>query len=346
MRLVRLFTLVLLSLAPTISSAGENFYIAVGAGGHRMFSRDGLAWENHFELGPAGHDQNDLNVVTSFKGTIVIGGGYSSGRLMATRDGKTWSDGVLPEGKISARRSSPIFGIEVIHDTLYLMTLHGQVYATSDMENYEEVAWVRMPQTFEGERKPRWVRQAVQGNDLMLGSGDFGPALIFNSKFPSDAMYTQMAGQDDRKQPQYRRVAFGNGIFLVGGQNGLIARSRDGRIWENNVTVPERGDVYSVVWAGDHFLAQTQNLGALVSPDGANWTRQEAAVPRHIIRVHDLLFGWNRRTDFSRSRDGVTWERAKNDKNFTILSIGYGELAGAGDPPNLPGPPTREKKAE
>ena len=62
----------------------------------------------------AKHDQNDLSVATGFKGMIVAGGGFSSGRIAITRDGERWSDGVLPD-------SSPLFGADVIGDTLYTM---------------------------------------------------------------------------------------------------------------------------------------------------------------------------------------------------------------------------------
>src|SRR6185312_7615167 len=97
--------------APPPRAAGE-WFLAVGHGGHRMLSKDGVAWGHHVSWGPPKHDQNDLNVAVSFKGAFFAGGGYFSGRLTATRDGAAWSDGVIPG-------SSPVFGLEVVGDTLY-----------------------------------------------------------------------------------------------------------------------------------------------------------------------------------------------------------------------------------
>jgi len=334
MRLSRWFAAILwlgvLAGPGSLPAMADPFYVVVGAGGHRMLSQDGKSWENHAELGPAGHDQNDLNVVTSFKGMIVVGGGYFSGRIMATRDGKNWSDGVLPDGKLSKRRSSPVFGVEVLDETLYLVTLRGQVYATTDGENYEEVAFARMP------TETHWIRQCVQGNGIIVGSGDYGPAIAFDPK-TREIQVTQMDGQIE-KLPGFKRVAFGHGLFVVGGQDGLLASSRDGKNWENNQVVPERGHVESVVWCGDHFLACTAAQQTLVSQDGINWIRREGRIPKRIVRANDWLYGWNRRTELSRSRDGVNWEPIPNERTFTALSVGYGELAGQGDPPILPVP--------
>ena len=93
-----LATLAVLAAADPAPPAGpgEEWFLAVGHGGHRMLSKDGKAWEKHFAWGQPKHDQNDLNVAAHFKGAFFAGGGYFSGRLTATRDGKAWSDGVIP----------------------------------------------------------------------------------------------------------------------------------------------------------------------------------------------------------------------------------------------------------
>src|SRR5436190_19072834 len=113
MRIAHLFVLFAVILTQAgLAVAGEKVFIVVGGGGHRRLSSDGVNWR-FAEWGEAKHDQNDLSVATGFKGMIVAGGGFSSGRIAITRDGERWSDGVLPE-------SSPLFGPAVIGDTPYI----------------------------------------------------------------------------------------------------------------------------------------------------------------------------------------------------------------------------------
>lgn len=301
-------------------ATNEPIYLAVGHGGHRMTSKDGLTWENHAEWGKPGHDQNDLNVAVNFKGTFYAGGGYSLARIAATRDGVNWSEGVLPRG-------SPIFGFEILDGTLYVVTLRGQVYATTDGETFEQIGAAQMP------TPTHWIRSTASGNGLVVGSGDYGPALVFNPKTKAITI-TQMVGQTD-KNATWKRVAFGNGIFVVGGQAGLLAATRDGKTWLNTTTQLDRGDVYCVEWTGREFLATT-NQSALTSKDGLEWKPIADKLPRQIREVNGWLYGYSwPPSKLSRSRDGLSWEPVPNPKEWQGKSYAFGMLTG-GPPPKLP----------
>lgn len=309
---------------PAIKSGGNEWYLAVGHGGHRMLSRDGKTWEKHASWGEPKHDQNDLNVAVNFKGAFYAGGGYFSGRLTATRDGERWSDGVLPA-------SSPIFGLEVLDNTMYAIDLRGAVFKTSDGEKWELVTRAEMPS------KTHWIRGTTQGNGLIVGSGDFGPVTVFDPK-TGKITVTQMAGQVD-KNPGIRRVAFGNGVFVVGGQSGLLAVSKDGKEWANNAVNGERGDVVCVAFTGKEFLATFAN-GCLRSADGNEWTKVERSVPRQVRRVNGWLYGYNSPMKISRSADGEKWETVPNEKAWQAKAYAFGTLAG-GEPPAVPQPPKK-----
>ena len=320
-----------LTLFAAIDASAADTYLAVGPGGQRMFSKDGQNWENHLAWGEPKHDQNDLNCAAFYKGTAYIGGGYFSGRMTATRDGRTWSEGVLP-------KSSPIFGLEVLGDTLYAVDLRGKVFKTTDGEAWMLVASAQMPSP------THWIRYTKTGNGIILGCGDFGPALAFDPKSEKITV-TQMAGQIV-KNPGFKCVAFGNGKFVVCGQDGLLATTKDGIAWQNNETHPERGDITSVVWVGDHFLAVTKGHGTLVSKDGVEWRSEDAKLPGAIVKAGELLYarGWPP-SKVQCSRDGVKWEPMPNEKGYYVHAVAFGDLAGSGAPPNLPGKPQQPASA-
>jgi len=298
-----------------------------------MFSLDGMNWERHQEWSKPAHNQDDLNVAVNYHGTFFAGGGYFSGRTTATRDGENWSDGVVPN-------SSPIFGYEIMDDVLYAIDLRGQVFKTTDGENWPLVAKAEMP------TKTHWIRATTQGNGLIVGSGDFGPVIAFNPS-TEKIIVTQMAGQAD-KNAGLSRVAFGNGFFVIGGQAGLLAVTDDGVHFRNNEIKPERGDIQCVVWTGKEFIA-TSKEGTYRSTDGNNWEAITGSFPRQIRRVHEWLYGYSWPTNkISRSRDGFQWESVPNEKEFQAKSYAFGPLAG-GPPPKIPVPspktpvPSKEK---
>jgi len=322
---MRLIVLILLIAAVPFTIAadppkGDNWYLAVGHGGHRMLSRDGKTWEKHVSWGEPKHDQNDLNVACNFKGTFMAGGGYFSGRLTGTRDGERWSDGVIPG-------SSPIFGLEVMGDTVYAIDLRGKVFKSADGERWQAVAAAEMP------TKTHWIRATAQGNGLIVGSGDFGPAIVFDPKSEKITV-TQMDGQVD-KNAGWKRVAFGNGVFVVGGQGGLLAVSKDGKTWQNNKVNADRGDIKCVEFLGKDFLATTTK-GTLRSVDGIAWKPVTETVPNQVRLINGHLYGYGWPVSkISHSSDGIKWEPVPNDKEYQGKAYAYGPLAG-GEPPAAP----------
>jgi len=320
-----LFTSASLAADPVPKQGANQWYLAVGHGGHRMLSRDGEKWDKHVSWGEPKHDQNDLNVAANFKGAFYAGGGYFSGRITATRDGEKWSDGVIPG-------SSPIFGLEVLDDVLYAVDLRGAVFKTVNGEKWELVARPEMP------TKTHWIRATAQGNGVIVGSGDFGPITVFDPKTGKISV-TQTAGQTD-KQPGIFRVAFGNGVFVVGGQAGVLAVSKDGKNWENNAINPDRGDIHSVAFTGKEFLVTTTK-GPVKSADGRTWVGVEGKIPNQLRWVNGWLYGYGwPPSKISRSRTGEKWEVVPNDKAWQGKAYAYGPLAG-GEPPAVPQPPKK-----
>lgn len=341
-------------LAPTAVSA-EDHWLAVGHGGQRMFSADGKSWSQVGSWSKPGHNQDDLNVAANFKGTFYVGGGYFSGRLTATRNGKDWSDGVIPG-------SAPIFGLEVLGDALFAIDLRGKIFKTTDGEKWELIATSKMPpptevmwaaarsrakergqdekSVTESQAQGHWIRGTAQGNGLILASGDYGPVLAFDPQTNSTNV-TKMAGQDT-KNPGPKRVAFGNGVFVVVGEKGLIARTTDGKTWEDNRTRDDVGDVQCVEFNGSEFLLsyadpKTKTTKIMKSSNGSAWENVDWAVPRQIRSVNGVLYSSSYPpTKLVRSTDGGrTWEPLKNEEGWHFKAYAFGPLAG-GPPPQKP----------
>ncbi|MEZ6140703.1 MAG: hypothetical protein R3B84_09050 [Zavarzinella sp.] len=319
----RLFPLVIFLTACSAGTCAEKWYLAVGHGGQRMLSQDGQTWTHHVAWGEPKHDQNDLNVAANFQGTMYAAGGYFSGRITATRDGKTWSEGVIPG-------SSPIFGLEVVEKTLYAIDLRGKVFKSADGETWKMVAAAEMP------TKTHWIRSTSQGNGLIVGSGDYGPVIVFDIAKETIAVH-QLAGQVD-KNATWKRTAFGNGTFVVGGQAGLLASSTDGIKWKKNETVPERGDIFCVEFHQDRFYATTSK-GTVTSKDGTTWEVIEGTpFPRQLRSVNQQLFGYSwPPSKISLFGKDKKWQLIANDRGWQGKAYCFGELSG-GNPPALPQP--------
>lgn len=354
MRSLPYFLAASIVMAPLLSSAAlgeEKCWLAVGHGGQRMLSSDGKVWRQVGSWSKPAHNQDDLNVAASFKGAFYVGGGYFSGRMTATRDGKTWSDGVIPG-------SSPIFGLEVMGDALYAVDLRGKVFKTADGEKWELVATPKMPPPTEVMRKlaqerskdgkpvsdaqaqGHWIRGTAQGNGMILGSGDYGPVVAFDPK-TNEATVTKMAGQDT-KNPGPKRVAFGNGVFVVIGEKGLIAWTKDGKSWENNRTRDDVGDVQCIEFNGKEFLlghvdAKSKSFKLMKAADGLTWEKIDWPVPRQVRLVNGVLYSSGYApTKLSRSLDGgKSWEALANDGEWHFKAYAYGVLVG-GTPPKVP----------
>ncbi|HZZ80361.1 MAG TPA: hypothetical protein VFE62_17750 [Gemmataceae bacterium] len=347
---IRLIVALILAMQSSASAFAEDYWLAVGHGGERMLSTDGKTWMQVGSWSKPAHNQDDLNVAANFKGAFYVGGGYYSGRLVASRDGKNWSDGVIPG-------SSPIFGLEVMGDSLFAMDLRGKVFKTVDGEKWQLVATPTMPAPTEAMRKfalerskgkpvtdaqaqGHWIRGTAQGNGLILGSGDYGPVVAFNPK-TNETIVTKMAGQDT-KNPGPKRVAFGNGVFVVVGEKGLIARTRDGKMWENNRTRDDVGDVQCVEFNGKEFLlthidTKAKKSSVMRSTDGLAWERIGWPVPRHVRLVNGVLYSSSYPpTKLARSQDGGrTWEQLANNEGWHFKAYAFGPLAG-GAPPRAP----------
>ncbi len=147
-------------------------------------------------------------------------------------------------------------------------------------------------------------------------------------------------------QENFEGVAFGNGRWVVVGDEGTVLSSADGIDWspEINPAAPTRLD--DVAFGNGVFVAVGRNPKmVLTSPDGRNWTKREP----DISGCHEIIFDGARFLALLSggfvitSPDGVNWEQptrvpANNDVGGIAYGNGIHVEAGykrTGQPPDL-----------
>ncbi|WP_324725986.1 immunoglobulin domain-containing protein [Actomonas aquatica] len=134
----------------------------------------------------------------------------------------------------------------------------------------------------------------------------------------------------------YVSVAYGNGVFVAGGNFGTITTSSDGVTW-TNVASGTNSTILSVTFGNGRFIAKA-GYGVLISTDGLTWTAPETTVPALwetidlITFVHDRFYAMKRSASGAQigrhlvatSTDGVTWTRHDGASEGMVGRIAYG----------------------
>ena len=101
---------VLFALAVCDAGAGETgLFVAVGYGGRRITSRDGLAWENDQRWSDEAKDNDDVLFDVAFGAGRFIagGGGAQTGHILSTRDGRDWKSVQDVKGRVADMECLP-----------------------------------------------------------------------------------------------------------------------------------------------------------------------------------------------------------------------------------------------
>lgn len=120
-------------------------------------------------------------------------------------------------------------------------------------------------------------------------------------------------------------VAFGAGVYVLVGSNGIIYTSPDLVTWtlqDSDTADWEKGDsLFGVRYAGDHFLATGFSGLFITSPDGVEWTRRDPPISRFLYDcVYFAGYYWlgNSGITLYRTTDFGEWERVIHGGHTTV----------------------------
>lgn len=284
-------------LASAARAAG-GLYVAVGYGGRRMSSRDGVTWENVQEWAASGgDDSNNLMSVAFGKGRFVAagGGGWTretqAGHILTSSDGVTWK-----EVAKAANRIHPV----VFGDGRFIAGMSDKTLVVSD----DGLAWRRAGK-IDYPGGAFWFRSGAAGNGRFVFTGNAGPGQ--KECWCAVTRNGETVEHFSTDFPLLRSVVFGAGRFVLTGRDGLRMSSVDGKTWEHRAEEPGE-DLRTIVWTGKQFVT-AGGLFVFTSPDGIVWEkRAQRGLPMLMWGDERLIVGtaWPGRM-FSSTDGGARW---------------------------------------
>jgi hypothetical protein len=299
-RFAALLGAALLNTLPLIADEPKGgAVVAVGYGGRRLVSADGIKWDIAAEWGEKGGDDSDnLMSVVYAKGMFVaVGGGTPKrekevgGHIVVSKDGKEWKEVYTAKFRVHP----VLYG----NDRFVAGGPSRNFLFSKDGSEWKEGAKLT-------EKAATHFRHGAFGNGVFVFIGNNG----------GDSPTTWAAVTKDGETldhiaadlPRVRGLCFAAGKFVAVGPGGLRMSSKDGIKWEHHAK-EEGADLTSLAWTGKEFLASGGKY-AYSSADGVTWKAWPKPIPCHVLGVRDGVFvGTSWPGQMWHSKDGIEWKK-------------------------------------
>ena len=298
-----------------LPAPASGVFVAVGYGGRRMRSTDGLRWENDQRWSDEAKDDDNVlfNVAFGAGRFVAVGGGAKVGHILSTRDGREWTE--LPSWK--GRVATIAYGngrFVAGHDVELLASTDGEVFTPGRRLEWMGSVHARRSACGDTEAGYRFV---------IIGDVDlWAERKRVNWRAATgDGATFQHAALDT---PAASDIAYGSGHFVAVGPDGLIESSHDGQTWQRHAAEP--GQNFSrVVWTGERFVV-SGGQGVWSSPDGLTWAKGSRGIPCSIVWAREgflgLGFSWG--GNLHLSRDLAEWKKIAVPSGPSFNAVAFG----------------------
>lgn len=256
-------------------------FLAVGYGGRRMLSSDGITWKHDQALTANGGDDQELLRTCIYADGQFVSLGW---RLMTSPDGVAWTDrGVDAFGNWAGN-------VVYAEDLLVSLGGYGMRMSSGDGVHWSEHS-IDTSATHPSDA-------VAYGAGTFVSTSDSG-----QRSYSDDGVTWHFVSAGDTTTPTYH-LAYGDGVFVAVGDKQVL-HSTDGKVWTAGTTLTVNAE--GIVYAQGHFTV-VGNGHAFVSDDGVHWDdHADASVPGAALTYGDgvyLAVGWQ---SIRRSTDGVHW---------------------------------------
>jgi hypothetical protein len=163
---------------------------------------------------------------------------------------------------------------------------------------------------------------AVGGSPYYIG-GPVGSAAVLTSL---DGYHWRAALTN--LEDQLSDVAFGNGLWVVTGDNGGIFTSADGFAWTDHTLPTTSHDLTHLVYGRGRFIAFAESRDLIYfSCNGQNWATREALGVSGVEKarfLNDRFMAVGDGGLLLVSQDGLRWDRRALPTTVSLCGIAYG----------------------
>lgn len=311
----------LLLLLAALPLAAEERWLAVGYGGRRMVSTDGLKWEITAEWAqPGGDDGNNLMSAVFAQGKFVVAGGggggpTGAGHVLVSPDGREWK-----ETYSSKSRVNPVVfgGGRFVAGTSSYPS--GKLIWSADAETWQEGAKIAKPGLTH-------FRHGAYGNGVFILVGNGSRK---NDAGEQEGFHWAIVSPDGEKitsertdLPAHGQLHFGNGRFVMLSHEGVLQTTADGIQWKRiDLGVPEKPAW--LAFDGTKFLIGDYRRG-WQSADGLEWKDSGIRSGPEVKWTDGRRFiatGWPGKMSYS--ADGKIWQKASplTDNGINVVVRG------------------------
>lgn len=285
---------------------GSPRFVAVGYGGRRVRSSDGIQWDSDVVVDPQGGDDNNLFRGVAFSGGQFIAvGGSSEGQIATSPNGADWT--------FRTPGTSWLADVATLGTTLVSAGGNGLRQRSLDAG----ATWMDFAPYYAGH-----YRSITSGKGIAVAAGHtYGNAMdgLTTTSTDGKTWSTEVVGGTP-----YHSVAFGDvagGVFVAAGDN-RCSTSSDGKAW-NDCAGVTGGGLDKVVFVNGMFVVGDAS-GYFTSTDGTTFSHLDAEHHGVVEFGAGLYVALDWPDKILTSPDLEAWTQRHGDGGPAFVDVAFG----------------------